>query len=100
MNRYSDIQKYKTQTGTTYLGLTRYPIIPDSENDIYVYCQDGDRLDNLAYRYYGDSTLYWVIAAANPNIAYNLMYPVLGEQVRIPFPVDSVLNSFNTSNNG
>ena len=100
MNRYIDITKYKTETGTTYLGVTRYPEIPDSENDIYIFCTEGERLDNLAYQYYGDSTLYWVIASANPNLIYNLLYPVLGQQIRIPFPVDTVLNSFNTLNNG
>lgn len=99
MNRYSEITKYKTDTGTTYLGITRYPEIPYSENDIYIYCTEGDRLDNLAFQYYGDATLYWVIAAANPTLIYNLMYPVIGAQVRIPLPVDSVLNSFNSINN-
>ena len=99
MDRYLEIQKYKTSTGTVYVGTTRYPEIPHSENDIYVYCVDGDRLDNLAFQYYGDATLYWVIAAANPTLIYNLMYPVIGAQVRIPFPLDSVLTSYNNINN-
>ncbi len=99
MNRYQETRKYKTDTGTTYLGTTRYPEIPYSENDIYLYCTDGDRLDNLAFQYYGDSTLYWIIAAANPNILYNLMYPVVGAQIRIPFPVDDIVSSFNIANN-
>ena len=100
MNRYENIQRYKTETGTTYLGITRYPEIPYSENDIYIYVTVGDRLDNIAYQYYGDSTLYWIILAANPNLSYNLMYPVPGAQMRIPFPVEDVMNRFNTVNNG
>lgn len=28
----------------------------------------GDRLDALAYRFYGDSCLYWKIADANQNL--------------------------------
>lgn len=100
MNRYADIQTYRTSTGIRYQGVTRYPEIPNSENDVYVITTDGDRLDNLAYQFYGDSTLYWIIASANPDQIYNLLYPVLGAQLRIPFPVDQIINSFNTLNNG
>lgn len=100
MSRYNNIRKYKTDTGKVYLGVTRYPEISFSEQDIYVYATDGDRLDNLAYEYYGDSTLYWLILAANPNLSYKLLYPVLGAQIRIPFPVDDILNSYNRLNNG
>ena len=100
MNRYQDIQTYKTSTGIKYQGVTRYPQIPYSEDDIYVYAAYGDRLDNLAYQFYGDSTLYWIIASANPDQIYNLLYPVLGAQLRIPFPVDAIINSYNILNNG
>jgi phage tail protein X len=100
MNRYADIRTYKTATVITYQGVTRYPEIPYSENDIYVITTDGDRLDNLAYEYYGDATLYWVISAANPTQTYSLLYPVIGTQLRIPFPVDAVIDSFNNLNNG
>lgn len=100
MNRYQDIQRYKKPLGIVYQGVTRYPEIPYSENDLYTFPVEGDRLDNLAYRFYGDSTLYWIIAAANPQIAYNLLYTVPGEQLRIPFPVDSILTSFRNINNG
>lgn len=100
MNRYADTKLYKTAAGITYQGVTRYPEIPYSENDIYVITTDGDRLDNLAYEYYGDATLYWVISTANPKQTYSLLYPVIGTQLRIPFPVDAVIDSFNNLNNG
>jgi hypothetical protein len=100
MNRYADIRSYKDASGIVYKGITRYPEIPYSENDIYVITVDGDRLDNLAYEYYGDSTLYWIISSANPDKAYNLLYTVLGTQLRIPFPVDAIIESFNNLNNG
>lgn len=100
MSRYDNIKKYRTETGTVYLGVTKYPQVPYSEDDIYVYVTVGDRLDNLAYQYYRDSTLYWLILAANPNLTYNLMYPLPGAQMRIPFPVDSIINSYNRLNNG
>lgn len=100
MNRYADTRLYKDTSGIVYQGVTRYPEIPYSENDIYVITTDGDRLDNLAYEYYGDSTLYWILLSANPDKSYNLLYPVLGTQLRIPFPVDTIIQEFNSFNNG
>ena len=100
MNRYANIQEYRTATGTRYRGVTRYPEIPASEDDVYVIAADGDRLDNLAYQFYGDSSLYWIIASANPDQIYNSLYPVLGTQLRIPFPVQKIISSFNAINNG
>ena len=35
----------------------------------YHVTKDGERWDQLAYRYYGDSYLYPQIIAANPHIA-------------------------------
>ena len=100
MNRYSNIEEYKTSTGKRYLGTTYYPEIPYSENDIYVYITQGDRLDNLAYQFYKDSTLYWIIAAANPELTLGSMFPPLGSQLRIPSDIDNILTSFNNLNNG
>jgi phage tail protein X len=100
MNRYSNIKQFKTSTGKTYLGTTYYPDIPYSESDIYVYTTQGDRLDNLAFQYYRDSTLYWIIAAANPELTLGSLFPPLGVQIRIPVDVDSVITSFNNLNNG
>ncbi len=99
MSRYSNNQALKIKNGIRYRSVTRYPEIPTSEEDIYVIIGDGDRLDNLAYQFYGDPTLYWIIATANPNFAYSLLYPVLGTQLRIPFPIQKIINSFNVINN-
>lgn len=37
---------------------------------LHVEFRMGDRFDSLAYHYYGDSTLYWLIADANPEIFF------------------------------
>mgnify|MGYP003126350059 CR=1 FL=1 len=44
---------------------TFYSAIPETDDDIYVITQLGDRLDNLAFQFYGDVTLWWYIAKAN-----------------------------------
>lgn len=98
MNRYSDIKELKTLTGTRYLGSTLYPEIPYSENDIYVYTTEGDRLDNIAYQYYKDATLYWVIATANPQVSFASLFVPIGTQLRIPSNLSDIISSFNQLN--
>ena len=73
MKRYATIKTLRNTNenvgtlGTVYYRNTKYPEIPLSENDIYVLTDFGDRLDLLANQFYNDVTLYWIIAAANPN---------------------------------
>jgi hypothetical protein len=100
MRRYSNIETYRTEDSKRYQGVTRYPEIPEDENDIYVITTDGDRLDLLANQYYKDWSLYWIIAAANPNLPFDSIYPILGVQLRIPANPEDVINSFNSINNG
>ena len=42
-----------------------YPNIPLRDDDVYVMTEMGDRLDTLAFQYYQDPTLWWIIASAN-----------------------------------
>jgi phage tail protein X len=98
MNRYANIPELKTSTGTRYLGTTFYPEIPYSESDIYVYTTEGDRLDNLSQQYYGDTTLYWVIASANATIPFASLFIIPGTQLRIPGDISSIISSFNQLN--
>jgi hypothetical protein len=44
---------------------------------------DGDRIDVLAYHYFGDATLWWIIADRN-DIAFPLDLPPSGTTLRIP----------------
>lgn len=99
MNRYQNATILKTQyTDRPYYKGKYYQNVPLSENDVYVITTVGDRLDSLAYSYYGDATLWWVIAVANNNATKGALYPVPGTQLRIPTDVNSVLQSFNQFN--
>jgi hypothetical protein len=60
---------------------TIYSNIPPSDSDIYVITQMGDRLDHLAYQFYGDVSLWWYIAKAN-NLKF--MTVPTGTSLRIP----------------
>lgn len=41
------------------------PVVPESPNDIQHTVKDGETLQNIAFRYYGDSGKWYIIAEAN-----------------------------------
>jgi nucleoid-associated protein YgaU len=98
MNRYTNSTIDQTQQGQPYFKQRFYPNIPLSENDVYVITTVGDRLDSLANSYYNDSTLWWIIAAANNNATKGALYPTPGTQLRIPTNLNAVLSLFNQFN--
>ena len=98
MNRYSNTKTYKEENGVLYLGVTKYPEIPATDQDIYVYVTDGDRLDNLANAFYGDPTLYWILQVANNDCKKDSLYPPIGIQLRIPQNITKILDDFETLN--
>ena len=57
MNRYSDISTIKIDNKICYQ-TTRYPEVPLSDQDIYLYTTQGDRFDTLALAYYEDQSLW------------------------------------------
>ena len=63
-----------------------------------LYTIRGDRLDNLAYQFYGDSTLWWVLSVANPDLPNDSLYPTLGFQLRIPGNLSQILSDFEQLN--
>ena len=98
MTRYDNKTILKTPDGKPYIRGKQYPNIPLSESDVYVITTVGDRLDLLAYSYYRDVNLWWIIAAANNNITKGSMFPIPGTQLRIPTDLSSVLRLFNQFN--
>ena len=98
MDRYDNATKLKTDTGKPYYKSKVYPNIPLSSTDIYVITTSGDRLDSLAYSYYRDPTLWWIISVANNNITRGLSSPVPGTQLRIPLNISAILAQFNEFN--
>jgi len=98
MDRYNKTNLLSTTQGKPYYRSVIYPNIPLSKNDIYVITTIGDRLDLLAYTYYKDTALWWVISMANNNITKGSLFPVPGTQLRIPLDLNNVLTLFNTYN--
>ena len=62
-----------------------YPEIPPTSEDKYIITSVEDRLDLLAFDYYGDETLWWVISRANPDVTRRDSFFIkMGVQIRIP----------------
>ena len=98
MNRYRNIPIIRSTTGKQMYATSRYPEIPLSSDDIYVYTTQGDRYDILALQYYTNSSLWWVIVSANPNTGLNSLVIPEGIQIRIPSDYASVITQFNLIN--
>jgi phage tail protein X len=74
------------------------PTIPLSYDDIYVVTTIGDRIDLLAWKYYANAELWWIIAAANPELRKDSLYLEPGIQLRIPSNYDIVLGLYKDQN--
>ena len=97
MNRYENITIVKTEEGKRYRKSAQYPVIERKTNDIYIIGARHDRLDNLAYKYYTNSRLWWIIARANNIGKGNLSVPI-GTQIRIPKDYISIVKEYNNLN--
>jgi phage tail protein X len=98
MNRYQNIPQTKIDKKLVYV-TSRYPEVPVTSDDVYVYTVQGDRFDVLAQQYYKDSSLWWVISIANTNqLPQNSLVIPEGLQIRIPAFYAGVINAFNRIN--
>ena len=98
MNRYEDIQLNKDSKGRRFRKTTLLPVIEPHIDDIYIIGQIGDRLDNLAFKYYGDSSLWWIIARANDIGKGDFTVPI-GLQLRIPANQYDIIDAYKILNN-
>ena len=86
MSRYKNGKILRdNKTNQLRYGTTIYKKVPESNNDIYVITQTGDRLDHLAQQFYGNSNLWWFIAHVNNINTINLK---AGVRLRISFDLE------------
>lgn len=97
MNRYENIQVVRNTSKVRFYKDNKYPDIPLSESDLYLITAAGDRFDLLAYEYYKDTSLWWIIPTAN-NLRCDSLFPDLGIQIRIPLAVENILKSYKELN--
>tara|TARA_R100000008_G_scaffold73921_1_gene52503 strand:- start:1358 stop:1636 length:279 start_codon:yes stop_codon:yes gene_type:complete len=86
-SRYENTKtKKSTDLKKRYYQTTIYNKVPEKNDDMYFIAQEGDRCDNLANRFYGDSTLWWFIARVNNLKTMNIP---AGTSLRIPVSVEN-----------
>ena len=98
MTRY-DLNKNIKQRfdGKRFLGTRSYPTIEIRESDVIYITNETDYLDCLAYKFYKDSRLWWIIALAN-NLGNGRLSIETGLQIRIPVEIDRIKSDYNNLN--
>jgi hypothetical protein len=94
MSRYTNNEIKSLKDGRKVYRSKIYPNIPLRNDDVYVVTQTGDRLDLLAFEYYQDQRLWWIIATAN-NIHNAQIGLVEGTILRIPQNYIQIQSNFN-----
>jgi hypothetical protein len=95
--RYKGAKYRIDRNGKRYYLPTMVPAIPLRDSDVFMRPVVGERFDSLAQKFYGDSTLWWVIAKAN-NLSDGTMVLDSNKKVRIPTNIQEILNSVEKSN--
>ena len=98
MSRYNNLPILTNNKKQRYISGIKYPHIPLDFSDIYVITTVGDRFDILAQQYYNDSSLWWVISRANPQLKQDSYNIPGGLQIRIPQNFQNVVDNFNRIN--
>ena len=95
ISRYSFTTRGKDSLGSNFVGISdATPKIHKAVNaglvnySVHV-LEEGERLDYLAGIYYGDSSLWWILAAAS-SIGYALQVPP-GTIIKVPSSLGEVL---------
>ena len=98
MSRYKDtLVKTDKESGYRVYGLTIYPSIPIQDGDQFIYPYDGEKLEGLAFKYYQDTSLWWIIAEANKlkDGGFALEPDI---ELRIPININPILQEFRNIN--
>tara|TARA_R100001460_G_scaffold95278_1_gene137408 strand:+ start:43 stop:312 length:270 start_codon:yes stop_codon:yes gene_type:complete len=84
MARYNST-KISSKNNKNYYNTTIYSKVPEKNTDQYFIAQEGDRCDNLAFEFYGNSNLWWFIARVNNLKTNNIP---AGTSLRIPIDTE------------
>jgi nucleoid-associated protein YgaU len=87
MARYDNTKLKKNKDNKKrYYTTTIYDKVPERNDDMYFIAQEGDRCDNLAFRFYGNPEFWWFIARVNNLKTMNIP---AGTSLRIPVSLDN-----------
>ena len=97
MNRYRFTKIRKEEDGLQYRSITEYPVVTPKNSDRVYYTKQGERWDNIAYKFYEDTSLWWIIARANSPYSGQLA-PKVGSKVIVPKEIGDILSDFEIMN--
>ena len=98
MNRYSTTTTTKRWDGRQVYKSTTYPVIAPQDSDVIIITDETMHLDSLAYKYYGDTSLWFIIALANSGLGTGRLSVPVGITLRIPTNINYILNQFKLLN--
>ena len=84
MDRYSNVKVENKEPNKKTFNSSIPPTIEKDANDTYFYTVKGDRLDLIADEWYGDASLWPIIATAN-GLGKGTLFPIPGTQLGIPY---------------
>ena len=93
MSRYDELRDIR---GKEFV--PKYPDIPLNFQDQYFITTEGDRFDILAQQFYNDSSLWWIISIANPQLSQDSLYIPPGTQIRVPFNPSDIITNYRALN--
>ena len=97
-NRYAEARIIENKRNKVkYYKRTLYPDIPEKDSDVIHNVRAGERLDLLAYKYYKDVGLWWVISRANRLDPSNIGLEA-SSTLRIPIDIADVVRAFRAIN--
>ena len=97
MNRYKHQQVKRDADGRRKLSTIQYPKILSKNSDMIYRTRDSDTYSTLAYRFYRDQSLWWIIARANEDFRGNIR-PKVGIKLIIPRDISDIITKLNRDN--
>ena len=82
-SRYQSSKVIKDNNGKRKLSTVILPVVPASAADTFIITSGLERLDKLAFDFYDDGSLWWIIADANELGKGTLIIPA-NTRLRIP----------------
>ena len=98
MNSYRYTKVLTDENGTRFRSVMRYPVITPKNSDKVYYSKEGDRWESLAHKFYGDSSLWWIITRANPEIYKGGFTCPIGSKLIIPTDIGNIVSDLERIN--
>jgi len=97
ISRYEFSKLKQNKAGKQVYTSLNIPKIDEQETDIYIVTNTTDRLDSLAYKFYGEAKYWWVLAMVN-NLGKGTLMVEAGLQLRIPVNPSEIITTLKEEN--